>query len=172
MFGRLIGDIFFRNGGKTISVAQLAAQHGWALPAYYNSMNSDALWEHVSPAPQTRERIVRWLCGFFHRRVGENCGASGPRVLRAFPCLPLERFSGEIIVKGLRSEVVLLEDRVTQLPAENLWGRERSSIGLLLFLVERAAIPEFQKWGQMPLFLVRACSKSLWSVRISSGNLY
>src|SRR5262249_15541885 len=35
--------------------------------------------------------------------------------------------------------------RVTQLPAENLWHRERSSVGLLLFLVERAAIPEFQE---------------------------
>jgi len=43
MFGRLIGDIFFRNGGKTISIAQLAAQHGWALPAYYNSMNPDEI---------------------------------------------------------------------------------------------------------------------------------
>jgi hypothetical protein len=43
MFGRLIGDIFFRNGGKTISIGQLAAQHGWALPAYYNSMNPDEI---------------------------------------------------------------------------------------------------------------------------------
>src|SRR5262252_6125542 len=66
-------------------------------------VDSDALWEHVSPAHQTRERIVRWLCGFLHRRVGENCGAGGPRVLGAFLCLPLERFSGEIIVKGLGS---------------------------------------------------------------------
>ena len=108
-------------------------------------VDSDALWEHVSPAHQTRERIVRWLCGFLHRRVGENCGAGGPRVLGAFLCLPLERFSGEIIVKGLGSQIVLLEHRVTQLPAENLWHRERSWIGLLLFLVERAAIPKFQK---------------------------
>jgi endonuclease YncB( thermonuclease family) len=46
MFGRLIGDIFFRDGGKTISIAQLAAQHGWALPAYYNSMNPDEIFSH------------------------------------------------------------------------------------------------------------------------------
>jgi hypothetical protein len=43
MFGRLIGDIFLRDGGKTISIAQLAAQHGWAPPAYYNSMNPDEI---------------------------------------------------------------------------------------------------------------------------------
>src|SRR5499433_2316614 len=43
MFGRLIGDISFRNGGKIVSIAHLAAQHGWALPAYYNSMNPDEI---------------------------------------------------------------------------------------------------------------------------------
>src|SRR5262245_6333129 len=43
MFGRLIVDISFRNGGKIVSIAHLAAQHGWALPAYYNSMNPDEI---------------------------------------------------------------------------------------------------------------------------------
>jgi endonuclease YncB( thermonuclease family) len=43
MFGRLIGDISFRIGGKTVSISHLAAQNGWALPAYYNSMNPDEI---------------------------------------------------------------------------------------------------------------------------------
>jgi endonuclease YncB( thermonuclease family) len=43
MFGRLVGDISFRIGGKAVSIAHLAAQNGWALPAYYNSMNPDEI---------------------------------------------------------------------------------------------------------------------------------
>src|SRR5262249_35845606 len=38
-----------------------------------------------------------------------------------------------------------LQHRVTQLPAENLWHVERSTIGLFLFLRERPAIAELQK---------------------------
>jgi endonuclease YncB( thermonuclease family) len=37
--GRLIGDISFRLKDKLVSISHLAAQNGWALPAYYNSMN-------------------------------------------------------------------------------------------------------------------------------------
>src|SRR5215471_8578638 len=37
--GRLIGDISFRLKNKTVSISHLAAESGWALPAYYNSMN-------------------------------------------------------------------------------------------------------------------------------------
>ena len=66
-------------------------------------VDSDSLWEDVSPAHQARKRIMRCLCRFLHRRVGENCGAGGPRVRDAFLCLPLERFSSEIVVKGLGS---------------------------------------------------------------------
>jgi endonuclease YncB( thermonuclease family) len=37
--GRLIGDISFRLKNKTVSISHLAAENGWALPSYYNSMN-------------------------------------------------------------------------------------------------------------------------------------
>jgi endonuclease YncB( thermonuclease family) len=39
MFGRMIGDVSFRQGNKVVSISHLAAENGWALPAYYNSMN-------------------------------------------------------------------------------------------------------------------------------------
>jgi endonuclease YncB( thermonuclease family) len=43
MFGRLVSDVSFRVGGKTVKISHLAAQNGWALPAYYNSMNPDEI---------------------------------------------------------------------------------------------------------------------------------
>jgi hypothetical protein len=39
MFGRLIGDVSFRLKDKVVSISHMAATNGWALPAYYNSMN-------------------------------------------------------------------------------------------------------------------------------------
>jgi endonuclease YncB( thermonuclease family) len=43
MYCRLIGDISFRIGDKTVSISHVAALSGWALPAYYNSMNPDEI---------------------------------------------------------------------------------------------------------------------------------
>ncbi|HEY1336309.1 MAG TPA: thermonuclease family protein [Bryobacteraceae bacterium] len=43
MFGRLIGDIVIDSGSKKININQWLAQNGWALPAYYNSMNPDEI---------------------------------------------------------------------------------------------------------------------------------
>jgi endonuclease YncB( thermonuclease family) len=37
--GRFIGDISFRLNNKLVSISHMAAENGWALPAYYNSMN-------------------------------------------------------------------------------------------------------------------------------------
>jgi hypothetical protein len=71
MFGRLIGDISFRIGGKTVSVGHLAAVNGWALPAYYNSMNPEEILTLQTLFEQARkkkrgiwphfERIIRRL---------------------------------------------------------------------------------------------------------------
>ena len=70
MFGRLIGDISFRIGGKIVSISHLAAQHGWALPAYYNSMNPDEILTLQALFEEARKN-KRGIWPHFDRIVGQ-----------------------------------------------------------------------------------------------------
>jgi endonuclease YncB( thermonuclease family) len=38
MYGRLIGDVFIRPGHAEVNLNHWLVQHGWAFPAFYNSM--------------------------------------------------------------------------------------------------------------------------------------
>src|SRR5215510_3348996 len=70
MFGRLIGDISFRIGGKIVSISHLAAQHGWALPAYYNSMNPDEILT-LQALFEAARKNKRGIWPHFDRIVGQ-----------------------------------------------------------------------------------------------------
>jgi len=70
MFGRLIGDISFRIGGKTVSIGHLAAQNGWALPAYYNSMNPDEILTLQTLFEEARKK-KRGIWSHFDKVVGQ-----------------------------------------------------------------------------------------------------
>src|SRR6266699_4266968 len=78
-------------------------------------VDSDSGWEGVSSIYQTCERIIGRLRGLLHRRIRQDCSARGPRVLGALRRLSVERFPGEVVLKGFGSQVVLLQHRVTQL---------------------------------------------------------
>jgi endonuclease YncB( thermonuclease family) len=70
MFGRLIGDISFRVDGKSVSLAHLAATNGWALPAYYNSMNPHEILTLQDLFEQARKK-KRGIWRHFDRSVGK-----------------------------------------------------------------------------------------------------
>jgi endonuclease YncB( thermonuclease family) len=70
MFGRLIGDISFRISGKIVSVGHLAAQNGWALPAYYTSMTPDEIVTLQLLFEEARKK-KRGIWPHFERVVGE-----------------------------------------------------------------------------------------------------
>ncbi len=89
MFGRLIGDISFRIGGKTVSIAHLAAINGWALPAYYNSMNPEEILALQTLFEQARKK-KRGIWPHFERIIGQldllkfrHGGAFGKKEQRA-----------------------------------------------------------------------------------------
>jgi len=68
--GRLIGDISFRLKDKLVNISHLAAEHGWALPAYYNSMNRseiNALQDLFEDARKKKRGIWRE----FEKKVGK-----------------------------------------------------------------------------------------------------
>src|SRR5712671_7334577 len=70
MFGRFIGDISFRIGGKIVSISHLAAQNGWALPAYYNSMNPDEILTLQALFEEARKKN-RGIWRRFDKSVGQ-----------------------------------------------------------------------------------------------------
>jgi endonuclease YncB( thermonuclease family) len=70
MFGRVIGDISFRIGGKTVSIAHLAAINGWALPAYYNSMNPEEILTLQQLFEEARKK-KRGIWPRFEKVVGQ-----------------------------------------------------------------------------------------------------
>lgn len=70
MFGRLIGDISFRIGGKSVSLSHLAAINGWALPAYYNSMNPQEILTLQELFEQARKK-KRGIWRHFDRIVSQ-----------------------------------------------------------------------------------------------------
>jgi endonuclease YncB( thermonuclease family) len=69
MYGRLVGDISFRIGGKIASISHLAAQNGWALPAYYNSMNPDEILTLQGLFEEARKK-KRGIWPHFERAFG------------------------------------------------------------------------------------------------------
>lgn len=69
MFGRLVGDISFRMGNKEVSISHLAAQHGLAIPAYYNSMNPDEIRVLHALFEEARKK-KRGIWREFDRTVG------------------------------------------------------------------------------------------------------
>jgi endonuclease YncB( thermonuclease family) len=70
MFGRLIGDISFRMDGKMVSISHLAARNGWALPAYYNSMNPDEILTLQALFEEARKN-KRGIWRHFDKSVGQ-----------------------------------------------------------------------------------------------------
>jgi len=70
MFGRLIGDVSFRVGGKLVSIAHVAAENGWALPAYYNSMNpSEITTLHSMFETARKKKLGIWR--HFDKLIGQ-----------------------------------------------------------------------------------------------------
>ena len=69
MFGRLVGDVTFRVGGKTVKISHLAAQNGWALPAYYNSMNPEEITTLHGLFEEARKK-KRGIWRHFNKVVG------------------------------------------------------------------------------------------------------
>ncbi len=70
MFGRFIGDVSFHVGGKLVSIAHLAAQNGWALPAYYNSMNPEEILTLQALFEEARKK-KRGIWPQFEKVVGQ-----------------------------------------------------------------------------------------------------
>ena len=70
MFGRLVGDISFRLSGNIVSISHLSAKNGWALPAYYNSMNPDEILTLHALFEEAR-KSNRGIWRHFNKSVGE-----------------------------------------------------------------------------------------------------
>jgi endonuclease YncB( thermonuclease family) len=70
MFGRLIADVSFHVGGKLVRISHLAARNGWALPAYYNSMNPDEILTLQDLFEEARKKR-RGIWPEFKRAIGQ-----------------------------------------------------------------------------------------------------
>ena len=70
MFGRLIGDVSFRQGNKLVSISHTAAQNGWALPAYYNSMNPSEINALQDLFEEARKK-KRGIWKQFAKKIGQ-----------------------------------------------------------------------------------------------------
>lgn len=67
--GRLIGDISFRLKNKVISISHLAAENGWALPAYYNSINPSEINALQDLFEEARKK-KRGIWPEFEKKIG------------------------------------------------------------------------------------------------------
>jgi len=68
--GRLIGDISFRLKDKVVSISHLAAEHGWALPAYYNSMNPSEI-NALQDLFEDARKKNRGIWPKFEKKIGQ-----------------------------------------------------------------------------------------------------
>jgi endonuclease YncB( thermonuclease family) len=68
--GRLIGDISFRLKDKVVSISHLAAEHGWALPAYYNSMNPSEI-NALQDLFEDARKKNRGIWPEFEKKIGQ-----------------------------------------------------------------------------------------------------
>jgi endonuclease YncB( thermonuclease family) len=70
MFGRMVGDISFRQGDKVVSISHIAARNGWALPAYYNSMNPNEILALHDLFEEARKK-KRGIWSKFDKKIGQ-----------------------------------------------------------------------------------------------------
>jgi endonuclease YncB( thermonuclease family) len=68
VYGRFVGELTVKTGGATLRVAQWLLSHGWALPAYYNSMTIDEI-EELNDAT-TRGRAKGRIWANYSAKIG------------------------------------------------------------------------------------------------------
>ena len=95
MYGRLIGDVFVRVGHAEINLNHWLAQHGWAFPAFYNSMHDDEIEALLTLCEEAQSaKLGVWsraqpdLRAFAFRRVFRKSEADPPPRDIGAVCVP------------------------------------------------------------------------------------
>jgi endonuclease YncB( thermonuclease family) len=60
VYGRFVGELKVKDSRSTLHVAQWLLSHGWALPAYYNSMSVDEIEELNDASAKGRAKGRVW----------------------------------------------------------------------------------------------------------------
>ena len=71
MFGRVVGEIIVRLGGKSVNLNEWAAKEGWAFPAFYTSMTAAEIahYTKLTEAARTAKKNI-WKSGAYTPQVG------------------------------------------------------------------------------------------------------
>ncbi|MGC4089859.1 MAG: thermonuclease family protein [Polyangiaceae bacterium] len=95
MYGRFIGDVFVRVGHSEINLNHWLAQHGWAFPAFYDSMQNDEIEALLALCEEARHakrgvwaRVQPALRDFTFRRVFRKSETEPPPRDTGAVCMP------------------------------------------------------------------------------------